>query len=167
MQGSLDLPPIVIRSSIFTSLLMLLIAMIFVAIGVWVLRDPTENHTMAYLLIAFFGAGIPLFGWRLVRPDVLTVAPDGITWSTALRTVHWAWDDVQNFRAYSPASRTVSKHLGFDFTDSYRARNGQFSLTAKALTGVEGSFGGGWELGAADLADLLNKARARWSMDRR
>jgi len=39
-QGSLDLPPIVIRSSKRTSSL-LLIAAVFVAIGVGMLRDPT------------------------------------------------------------------------------------------------------------------------------
>jgi hypothetical protein len=31
------------------------------------------------------------------------------------------------------------------------------------MTGVEGSLGTGWELSAADLAELLNKARARWA----
>jgi hypothetical protein len=60
----------------------------------------------------------------------------------------------------------VSKHLGFDFTESYRARTGRFGHTVKAMTSVDGSFGGGWELSAADLADLLNKARARWTTDR-
>jgi hypothetical protein len=82
-----------------------------------------------------------------------------------LRTVHWAWDDIQNFRPYSPVSRTVSKHLGFDFTDGYRARKGRFAHAVKALTSVEGSFGGGWELGAAELGDLFNQARAHWATD--
>jgi len=40
-QGSLDLPPIVIRWSKRTSSLLLLIAAVFVAIGVGMLRDPT------------------------------------------------------------------------------------------------------------------------------
>jgi hypothetical protein len=33
----------------------------------------------------------------------------------------------------------------------------------KTISGVEGSLGGGWELSAADLADLLNKARMQWA----
>ena len=77
-QGSLDLPPIVIRSSKRTSSLLLLIAAVFVAIGVGMLRDPTQNPAIGYLEIIFFGAGIPIFGWRLSPPDLLTVAPDGI-----------------------------------------------------------------------------------------
>ena len=45
------------------------------------------------------------------------------------------------------------------------ARERDGSLTVKALTSVEGSFGGGWELGAAELADLFNQARAHWATD--
>ena len=163
MQGSLDQPPIVIRSSQQTSGLMLLASIVFVAGGVLVARDPTQNPVMGYLGIAFFGAGIPLFAYRLIRPDVLTVAPDGIIWRTLFRTARWGWDDVQNFRSYAPASRTISKHLGFDFTDNYRLYSKGLRRTAKALTGVEGSLGTGWELSAADLADLLNTARTRWA----
>ena len=128
VQGSLDLPPIVIRSSKRTSSLLLLIAAVFVAIGVRMLRAHLRIPRSAISRSFFSGAGIPIFGWRLIPPDLLTVAPDGITWRSMLRTVHWAWDDIQNFRPYSPVSRTVSKHLGFDFTDGYRARKGRLSL---------------------------------------
>jgi hypothetical protein len=163
MQGSLDQPPIVIRSSQKTSLWMLLASIVFVAGGVLIARDPTQNPVMGYLGIAFFGAGIPLFAYRLIRPDVLTVAPDGITWRTPFRTASWRWDDVRNFRPYAPGGRTISKHLGFDFTDDYHLHSKGLRRTAKTLTGVEGSLGGGWELSAADLADLLTTARTRWT----
>jgi hypothetical protein len=163
VQGSLDQPPIVVRSSRSTSFLMLIISVAFVAAGVGILRDPHQNHAMGYLGIAFFGLGIPIFAWRLVRPDILTLAPDGITWRNALRTTHWQWSDVERFRAYSPSSRSSSKHVGFDFTDRYHAETRGLRQTTKAIAGVEGSLGGGWELGAADLSDLLNKAWIRWA----
>jgi hypothetical protein len=161
MQGSLTQPSIVIRSSQMTPLLMLLAAIPLVAGSVLAARDPTHSPMMGYLGIALFGACIPLAVCRLVRPDVLTVAPDGITWRSLFRTISWRWDDVQNFRPYAPTSRTIAKHLGFDFTDSYRVHGEALRYTARALTGGEGSVGGGWELSAADLADLLNTARAR------
>lgn len=142
---------------------MLIASMAFVAGSVLVLNDPNKSSAMGYLAIAFFGLGIPVFAWRLIRPDMLIVTPDGITWRHAFRTSHWQWSDVQSFRPYSPASGTISKHLGFDFTDSYHARNRRLRHAAKAIAGVEGSLGGGWELSAADLADLLNKARIRWA----
>ena len=61
----------------------------------------------------------------------------------------------------------MSKHIGFDFTDSYRARYGGPCGLGKGMTGVEGSLGTGWELSAAELAELVNQARARWATDRR
>ena len=163
MQGSLDQPPIIIRSSQKYSALLLLIAIVFVASFVFMLRDPTINRGTAYFGLVFFGLGIPLFAWRLIRPDVMTLAPDGITRRSTFRAIHWTWGDVQAFRAYKPTSKNVSKHLGFDFTDSYYAKGGRDLRAVKAITGVEGSLGGGWEMNATDLADLLNTARARWA----
>jgi hypothetical protein len=166
MQGSLDLPPIVIRSSRITAALMLLICTGFVAIGIWIVRDPAEDHVAAYLASAFFALGIPLFMWRLVRPDVLTLTPEGINWRSIFRTSSFRWDEVQDFRPYAPSGKATSKHVGFDFSASYHAQHGALSRTARQLTGVDGSLGGGWELGATDLADLLNNARARWRRSR-
>lgn len=163
MQGSLDQPPITVRSSQSTSLLMLLIAVVLVAIFIQMMKDPEQSRLVVWLGLVLFAACIPLFAWRLIRPDILILAPDGITWRSLLRTVHWSWDDVQGFRAYKPAPKAISKHVGFDFTPSYHAGSSGLRQAAKALTGVEGSLGGGWEIDAAELADLLNRARARWA----
>jgi len=141
---------------------MLIISIIFVAAGVLILKDPKQDPMVGYLGIALFGLGIPIFVWRLIRPEILILAPDGITWRSAFRTSHWPWSELQSFRPYSPAGQSM-KHLGFDFTDSYHTRNKHLRRTVKAITGVEGSLGGGWELSAADLADLLNKARIKWA----
>jgi len=162
MQGSLDAPPIVIGSSRIHSALMLVIAAGFVAIGAFMLCDPKESATISWLIIIFFGASIPLFAWQLICPSLLTLAPDGVTWRSPFRSAQWQWDDLQNFHAYKPTGKTISKHLGFDFTDGYHARRGGPHSAAKAMTGVEGSLGGGWELSADELAELLNTARARW-----
>jgi hypothetical protein len=91
---------------------MLLISAAFVTTGVLILKDPKESPTIAWLVMIFFGLGIPIFGWRFIRPDVLTLTPDGISWRTMFRSARWTWDDVQNFRAYKPTSKTISKHLG-------------------------------------------------------
>ena len=162
MQGSLDDPPIVIRSSRWKAALFLLIAAGFVAIGIWMLTDPKASHWMAWLGIAFFGLGIPIFGLRVIRPDRLTLAPDGIIWRSVLRTSRWQWTDLHGFRPYSPTGG-ASQHVGFELTNSHQRRDGGIRGAAKALTGVEGSFGDGWELSAAELADLLNRARTRWA----
>ena len=142
---------------------MLLITTGFVAIAVFMLRDPAQNHIIAYFSMIFFGAGIPLFAWRLIRPEVLTVSPNGMTWRGTFKTVHWTWKDIQGIRAYRPSSKMISEHVGFNFTESYHQRHRGIYRVAKAIAGVEGSIGGGWELKAIDLAELLNKARARWT----
>jgi hypothetical protein len=154
MQDSLDQPPIVIRSSSKNAALMLVIAIIFVTICVFILRDPAQNRLIAYSGIVLFGLCVPLFAWRLFRPDSLTISTHGIAWRDALRTTHWAWEDVQAIRAFRPSSKNIIKHLGFDFTDSYHAKRGGLLILAKAMTGVEGSLGSGWEMSATDLAEL-------------
>jgi hypothetical protein len=159
VQGSLDQPPIVVRSSQLQSFVLLVISMVFFLAGVLI----PPKTAGGYLWIAFSGLGVLLFAWRCARPDILIVAPDGVTSRIAFRTKHWQWSDLQNFRPYSPAGRTLSKHLGFDFTDSYWGQSRRLRHTVKAITGVEGTLGGGWELSAACLADLLNKARIRWA----
>lgn len=162
MEGSIDLPPIVIRSSRWQAAVYLLIAVGFVAIGVWMLKDPRTSPWISYLVIVFFGLGIPIFGYRFIKPDVLTLAPEGIVWRSIFRTARWRWDEVKGFRPYAPTGKTVTKHIGFDFTEAYRGQGAGLRGATRALTGVEGSLGTGWELKPADLCDLLNQARARW-----
>ncbi len=163
MHGSLDQPPIEVRPSRTTSFLCLLAAIGFVAIDVLLLEYPTQSRAMIWLGIIFFGAGIPLLAMRLVFPDTLILGPDGMTWRNRFRSNHSRWDDAQDFPAYAPSRRISSKAVGFDFTPGYRAISSGLRQTTKTLTGVQGSIGGGWEIGAAELADLLNSARARWA----
>jgi len=163
MQGSLDQPPIMIRSSPTHSILILTIDIVFVTIFVFMLRDPASIAVVSYLGIVFFGAGIPIFTWRLIRPDILILSPDGITWRSTFRTINWSWDDVGSFRTWKPGSEMNMKHVGFDFTDNYLARSGRLFPPIRDITGVDGSLGTGWELKAAGLAELLNQARTRWT----
>ncbi len=157
MQGSLGQPPIIIRLSRATTALMLIIDVGFVALGVMMARDPEEIAVVGYLIAGLFALGIPIFVWRLVRPDTMTLTPDGITWHNVFRTDRWAWSEVQDFHAYTPPGRTIAKYVGFVFTGS--GAPGEDPNT--------GSFGTGWELSAADLADLLNQARVQWLRSRR
>jgi hypothetical protein len=162
MQGSLGQPPIIIRSSRLVAATMLLIVVGFAATGLLMARDPEENPVVAYFVTGFFALGIPIFGWRLFRPDTLTLTSDGIIRQHMLRTDSWSWNEVQDFRPYRPTGKTILKHIGFNFTDSERT-----DVLSQESTEVEGSLGNGWELGAADLADLLNKARGQWLRSRR
>jgi protein-tyrosine phosphatase len=166
MQGSLDRPPIVVRSSRWTALWLLIAGGAFVAVGVGMVGHPRAGHpsdpAFGYFSIVFFGLGVVFFAARLLRPDELELGPAGLIWRNFVRTRSWRWRDVWNFRPYRPTARVRSAHIGFDFADDYEPQNRGGREITRRLTGVEGSVGGGWELRAADLADLLNTARARW-----
>lgn len=160
MQGSLAQPPIIIHSSRLVAAGMLLIVIGFVATGIMMARDPEENPVVAYLVAGFFALGIPVFAWRLFRPDTLMLTPEGIFFQGMRGTDSWSWSEVRDFRPYRPTGKTILKHVGFNFADG--ERTGAPGPAAQQLPDVEGSLGNGWELGAADLADLLNRARGLW-----
>jgi hypothetical protein len=159
MQGSLDQPPIIIRSSRMTAAVLLLFAVGFVAMGIWFSISPTANHVIGYFVTAFFGISIPIIAWRLIRPDSLTLTPDGACWHSTFAIIRFRWDEVQNFRVWGG---TFSTDIGYDLATGCHAPPSRFIRVATKLIGVGGSLGSGWELDADELADLLNDARARW-----
>ncbi len=161
MQGSLDAPPVVIRAAGWKSLLYLLICLFFAGIGaVAIATEPSSPaYWWAYVSVLFFGLGVMVFAWRLVKPDTLSLSPEGILWRSLWRTVRWSWREVGNFRVVPLGPSTLQ--VGFDFTD---AQAGQRRLRAvnAAVAGYEASFGAGWELRPETMCALLNAARARW-----
>jgi hypothetical protein len=169
MQGSLDSPPIIVRSSKWTALWMLVVSILFVGIFVLMLRDPNTTKQsqllIAYTGTGFFGLGILVFLTRLLRPDTLEIAPHGLILCSLVRSMSFRWEDVRDFRSYRPTARVRSPHVGFDFADNYKPGKRASRLALRQFAGVEGSLGGGWELDATELAHLLNSARARWTSD--
>jgi len=146
---------------------MLLVCILFAGMAIATLRDPAQQSPswIAYVGAAFFGVGIPIFAARFLRPDTLEVGPSGLVWRNLFRSTSFRWHDVRDFRPYRPTSKIRSPHIGFDFADDYKPEERGSRAVVRQLTGVAGSLGGGWELDAADLANLLNAARARWVSD--
>jgi hypothetical protein len=165
MQVSLDNSPVIVRSSQRTALWMLVVCILFVGVFILMLRDPAEqsNSLIAYAGAAFFGLGIPVFAARLLRPDTLEIGPSGLVWRSLFRSTSFRWRDVRNFRPYRPTARVRSPHIGFEFADDYQPERRGSREAVRQFTGVEGSLGGGWEIDAAELVDLLNAAQARWA----
>lgn len=164
MQGSLDSPPVIVRSSQRTTLWMLLVSILFTGASITMLREPAKQSQLwiDYACAVFFGLGIPIFSARLFRPDTLFIGPSGLVWRSVFRSMSLRWHDVRNFRPYRPTALVRSAHIGFDFADDYKPEQHGSRGVVRQLTSVEGSFGGGWELDAAELAKLLNGARAKW-----
>jgi len=122
MQGTLDTPPIIIRTSRTANLIGFIIC-----------------AAMAYFRIYIFWLGLIYFGWQLIDPNTLKLAPDGFSWRTSFGRRHWAWKEVTNFRPMPWGQ------LGWDVEGKSHS-----------------SFGFGWEMSARKLTDMLNSARSHW-----
>ncbi len=147
MQGSLDNPPIVIVTPRWKLALYLLGSLVFVAIGIWQVTTETPRW-WAWLGIALFGLGVPLFAYQIFVPSWLSIGPDGVTWKNIWRIARFEWWQLQDFRRFFVGP--VASQIAFDFRK------------ARGDTPRLGSFGGGWEMSNVKLAELLNAAKARW-----
>jgi hypothetical protein len=165
MLGSLQNPPIIVGSSRRKWFLILCGAVIFVWAALHNFNNPNAGlkaTIFGYLSIFLFGAGIPIAVYKLIRPSTLEISPEGIKFKNLFQTRHYRWRDVANFRAYKPTRKSLSNHVGLDYASDYNPATHAARSAAKRLTGVEGSLGGDWEIGASELANLLNAARTQW-----
>lgn len=159
MQGSLDQPPIVLRTSVLKAGLLMIgsgIAAFFC--GSLITMTPPPSRALSGLVA--FGLAAVYFAWRLVCPNILTLSPEGLAWQSPFRTTRWAWRDVSRFRAIQV--HIFSQHVGFDVADGVP---GPMSFTQYYVryAGADNSLGGSWEVSARALAEILNAAQARWA----
>lgn len=156
MEGSFEDSPIVIRTSRSFSLIGFILCAAFTGLGlapVLLGKVPFRiGDHLESLTAGLFGL---YFAWQLVSPSTLILAPEGLTWKNSFKARHWPWQDVRNFRVVHFGS------VGCDLSDD-RSVTSWLRGPNKTLTGSQGSFGFGWEGGAASVVSALNAARARW-----
>ena len=156
MQGSFENPPIIIRTSHTFSSVGAMICFALFCLGLApVFLGKVPFRVGDHFISIAFGIGCLYFVWQLISPSSLVLAPDGLTWKTCYIARHWYWRDVSNFRVMSLGS------VGCDLSDDRRAVS-WLRGPNKALTGSQGSFGFGWEGGAATVVAALTAARLRW-----
>jgi hypothetical protein len=160
--GSLDNPPIVIKTSYWKTFGYLLINAVFVAVGSFMIYEQ-ELVWAAWFFTAFFGLGTLVFILQLVAPSTLTLTPEGVSWFTGLKTVQYGWRDIHDFRVYRVLG-TTTKMVGCDYRPDF-PKLARIRRLNKSILGVEGSFGSGWSISNDSLAELLNSARARWFVE--
>lgn len=156
MEGSLDLPPVVIRTSRFVSWAGVSICGSLLSVGIWHLFHPVAAWSIeSYFVLAVFGFAGSYFAMQIVNPSTLILAPSGLTWNAPLGSRHWRWRDLDNFRAGALGA------VACDISD----RDSRFAWLRpinKAVAGSSGAFGFGWEGGVATVTAMLIEARARW-----
>jgi hypothetical protein len=164
MKGSLNNPPIVVRGDRGKAAVLLLGCALFVAGGMWMALDRGRDGGWGgYLCAGVFSLGVFVGAWQLVFPNWLEISPAGFSTTTLGRTHVTRWADVAEFGILRIGRERM---VGLNYAPGYAARAG-LRRTAIALSGMEGSLGGGWEIAAPKLLELLNQAKARWGEGRR
>jgi hypothetical protein len=159
MQGSFEQPPIIIRTSMSRSLVLMFGCGLATAFCGLALSVGPSVSSRALGGVLAFGLGVPYFAWKTISPDVLTLSRDGIEWRSRWKTTHWSWREASHFRAVR--IHIASKAVAFDLTDGTSAPK-SYTNYYVSYSGADASIGGGWEIDAPALADLLNDAHARW-----
>ncbi len=148
MQGSLNAPPIVVRTSRRVSSIGVIASAVILYLS---LSRPDGSVVYPYAA----GLGLLYLSWQLIDPMRLIVGPDGLTWRNTLGSHHWSWGEIGNFRI------SMGGFVGCDMFDR-NAVSGWLRPINKSTSGSHGVLGFGWELGAVKLVELLNTARRQW-----
>jgi hypothetical protein len=144
----------VIEGSRAKSAFMLLISLGFVAIGVFLLRQPDVSRSVAWLCLAFFAVCALVALAMLVKPNRIVLGPKGFKATALWRSFDVAWDDVEGFHVWkNPAAHQTLAAW------SYRPGRAPASPMAgvSASLGAEGAVPGMYGMSTRALVDLLNQ----------
>lgn len=156
MQGSLDTPPVIVRTSRRISFVGFLVCGVVLYFNLTsLIREDWPHQVQPYIWLYVSGLGLFYFVWQLIDPMTLRLAPDGLTWKNTFGSRHWSWEEISNFR------KSFGLLVGCDLS-SRNPITGWLRPINKGVSGSHGVLGFGWELGSAKLIELLNTARARW-----
>ncbi len=145
MRGSLDRPPIVVRTSRAKAGLRLGVLGVLVLAMSPVAHAHWRSNPLAWILIGLFGVLVLTTVWELLAPGRLVIGPTGIEQHYLWRRGRWSWRQARGFQ---PARNRFYRFVGFD--------------RAPGSGGDAGDLNQDWELPPPVLARLLNAARARW-----
>jgi hypothetical protein len=143
--------PIIVMGSRWKAGLLAFGAAAAVAGGFWMLSDPGASRDTAWFCIVFFGFCSLIGVAQILWPAVLTLGPTGFVLHALWIRRSVRWDQVSNFRVWSP--RPPARVVAYDFVPD---RPGLDSLSRlRVLSGV-------WSTSPADLVALLAECKARW-----
>jgi len=160
MQGNIDSPPIILVTARWKYFLLLIMCLGLAWMCFSFAAQAAQKRL--YIGAALFGLGAPVMLWRILVPERLEMSPAGLAWFTGRKTMTYGWREFAGFRAFRPSSRSLTKSfVGFDYVPDHPKR-GRLTALNHVLAGVDGSFGGQWEMSADKVAALLNDARLKW-----
>ena len=153
MIGSLDSPPIVIRSGRGKTLAALLGCLAFIGAASWTVQNPSARSLWRdWLAIIIFGLLAIAALWRLILPATLTVSKDGLSYTGFVRNTAVHWREIVTFTYRGWTWGSTGYRIGLrppTVTIEFAAFNNPKQLPL------------GWELDSEPLCALLNQALAR------
>ena len=134
--------------------IVLVICLGFVGVGLFII-PPEEDQTMRWLTVGFFGVGVVASLPGLLGMGGLDLDRDGFTISAMGRKARRSWRECSEF---SILSMRGGSFVGFSSkTDETKMG----ASLARGLVGETGMLPDKYGMKAKDLADLMNRFRAR------
>lgn len=149
--------PIVLRPRRTKLLLLLAVCLAFVAAGLMMVR---YGETMGYVCSALFAVGGLVFAVNL-HPSAayLRLEATGFTFCSLFRARSVLWRDIQNFGVWkNRGNRMVTWNWVASYSGGGRARS-----LSRAVSGSDAALPDTYGLKAAELADVMNTLRNRYS----
>lgn len=149
--------PFTLHPKPWKAVLMLLVALGFVGIGVFLVPDRTP---IWWFSVGFFSLCALVFLVQLTPgSSYLTVDETGIEICTLFRKTRIRWSELSEFGVYQVR---YTKFVGLNYSPEYRqsARGRAF---ARAVTGFEGGLPDTYGFKAEELADLLAYHHSRYA----
>ena len=139
----------------------LLVCVVFVAIGCAVIRSSGGRHRLfAFGGILFFGVGGLVALVQFVpNSSFLQVGPDGLTIRVMWRNTFYRWSDIERFGVASSFNRSV----GLNFSTTYAGGARKLRDFLRRLTGFEGALPDNYGRDCAELAEHLNSLREEYT----
>ncbi len=150
------LKPITYTSSPLKMLGLLAGSLTFVCIGLFLVIS--EGTKEGWLAIGFFGLGIPIAIFRMIKPSKLELTLQGFVEHTRRHAKFYNWVDVTEFRVrkISTSGPLGPKFVSFDI---YEEEGKALSSIAKTLSGNNAMISDTYGMSAKDLADIMNTYR--------
>jgi hypothetical protein len=160
MEGSLDNPPIIIRSSPAKLALVAFIGVGFLAVSAFAFTHPDGPRAfIAGCCAGVLGAlGVLVAVAQIFKPTIVELSAQGLFIRTFRKTFHADWSDIARFRMCVINS---NKLVAFDWRDDSPRRSG-LSDVNRGLAGVDGALPSTLALPSGQVLDLAQAALARW-----
>ncbi|MES2442326.1 MAG: STM3941 family protein [Pseudomonadota bacterium] len=152
--------PRTITASRAKSSLLLLGSLVFVALGIAMMRDPASDGIIGWVLVGAFGLGAAVAVWSLVRPFTLTLDGDGfILRGSVFATPELTrWRDIQGFHLCRMPRG--GQTIGFNYEPAARGKSMSLRV-ARGFAGADGGLPPGWPGSPEELVLELNAYRLR------